>query len=119
MDMFKPKRYKTHYRKPISDNFTGYIFFRISYPHGHTPQPVGLNPFDKCCKESTGGFGYAYHEFFRISRQYIVQRRAIRKVESETSGRWLLHLQPENTSVVIVSKRRVPDFRLWMEDQLK
>jgi DNA-binding LytR/AlgR family response regulator len=54
-------------------------------------------------------------DFFRISRQFIVQRKAIKKVESETSGRLLLHLQPEHTSEVTVSRRRAPDFRLWME----
>jgi hypothetical protein len=54
-------------------------------------------------------------DFFRISRQFIVQRKAIKKVESETSGRLLLHLLPEHTSEVTVSRRRAPDFRLWME----
>jgi hypothetical protein len=54
-------------------------------------------------------------DFFRISRQFIVQKRAIKKVESETSGRLLLHLQPEHTCEVTVSKRRSPDFRQWME----
>ncbi len=54
-------------------------------------------------------------EFFRISRQFIVQRGAIRRVEGESSGRLLLHLPPGNPATVTVSRRRAQLFRQWME----
>ena len=52
--------------------------------------------------------------FFRLNRQFITHRRAIRKVENDGSGRLLLHLQPAHTEEVAVSRRRVAEFRQWM-----
>jgi hypothetical protein len=53
--------------------------------------------------------------FFRISRQFIVQKKAVKKVENESSGRLLLHLQPLISEPVIVSRRRATDFRQWLD----
>lgn len=53
-------------------------------------------------------------DFFRISRQFIANRSAIRKVENDGSGRALLTLQPKPTKEVIVSRRRAPEFRQWL-----
>ncbi|MDO1449058.1 LytTR family DNA-binding domain-containing protein [Rhodocytophaga aerolata] len=53
-------------------------------------------------------------DFFRISRQCIVQKGAIRKVDNESSGRLLLHIQPEHTEQLTVSRRRAPEFKNWM-----
>lgn len=54
-------------------------------------------------------------DFFRISRQFIVQKAAVRRVEGESSGRLQLQLQPQHNSQVTVSRRRAGDFRHWME----
>ncbi len=54
-------------------------------------------------------------DFFRISRQFIVQKGAVKRVEGESSGRLLLYLQPRHSSQVTVSRRRAGDFRQWME----
>lgn len=53
--------------------------------------------------------------FFRLNRQFIVNRTAIKKVENEGPGRLLLQLQPAHTESVTVSRRRAPEFRQWME----
>jgi DNA-binding LytR/AlgR family response regulator len=55
------------------------------------------------------------YTFFRISRQFIVQKKAVKKVESESSGRLLLHLQPQPAGEVTVSRRRAPEFRQWLD----
>jgi len=54
-------------------------------------------------------------DFFRLNRQFIAHRKAIRKVEHDGTGRLLLHLQPAYAEEVAVSRRRVPEFRQWME----
>jgi hypothetical protein len=54
-------------------------------------------------------------DFFRISRQFIIQKGAVRRVEGERSGRLQLQLQPQHSSQVTVSRRRAGDFRQWME----
>ncbi|MDP8269143.1 MAG: LytTR family DNA-binding domain-containing protein [Candidatus Tenebribacter davisii] len=53
-------------------------------------------------------------DFFRISRQMIVAAASIRKIESFFSSRLILTLDPEHSDV-IVSKRKVTAFKLWME----
>ncbi|QIP14382.1 LytTR family transcriptional regulator [Spirosoma aureum] len=53
--------------------------------------------------------------FFRLNRQFVVNRQAIRRVENDGAGRLLLHLQPTHADEVAVSRRRVAEFRRWME----
>jgi DNA-binding LytR/AlgR family response regulator len=53
--------------------------------------------------------------FFRVSRQFIVHRRAIHKVEREGTGRFLLHLHPPHAEEVAVSRRRAAEFRQWVD----
>jgi two-component system LytT family response regulator len=53
-------------------------------------------------------------EFFRINRQMIVAANSIRKIESYFSGRLILTLDPEHPDV-IVSKRKAPAFKIWIE----
>ncbi len=55
-------------------------------------------------------------DFFRISRQFIASRSAIRKVENDGSGRALLTLHPKPTEEVAVSRRRVAEFRQWLSE---
>ncbi|GAB3256393.1 hypothetical protein GCM10027347_18180 [Larkinella harenae] len=52
--------------------------------------------------------------FFRLNRQFIAHRHAVRKVESDGTGRLVLHLQPVHSDEVTVSRRRVAEFRQWM-----
>ena len=53
-------------------------------------------------------------DFFRISRQFIASRNAIRKVENDGSGRALLTLYPRSAEEVAVSRRRLAEFRHWL-----
>ncbi|MBD0257031.1 MAG: LytTR family transcriptional regulator [Cytophagales bacterium] len=54
-------------------------------------------------------------QFFRVSRQFIVHRRAIHRVEREGTGRFLLHLHPSHAEEVAVSRRRAAEFRQWVD----
>ncbi len=54
-------------------------------------------------------------DFFRISRQSVVRREAIKRVDLETSGRLLLKLAQGQVGSLTVSRRRAQDFKQWME----
>ncbi|MDX2067243.1 MAG: LytTR family DNA-binding domain-containing protein [Haliscomenobacter sp.] len=56
-------------------------------------------------------------EFFRLNRQIIAHRQAIRKVETEGSGRLLLQLNPAFSEEVTVSRKKANTFRAWMIGQ--
>lgn len=55
-------------------------------------------------------------EFFRINRQFLAHRQCIRRVQQESSGRLLLDIQPEFTEQVSVARRRVAEFKNWLEN---
>ena len=53
-------------------------------------------------------------EFFRLNRQIIAHRQAIRKVEADGTGRLLLQLSPAFSEEVSVSKKKAGVFKDWM-----
>lgn len=53
-------------------------------------------------------------EFFRLNRQIIAHRQAVRKVESDGSGRLLLQLNPTFSEEVSVSRKKAGGFKEWM-----
>lgn len=53
-------------------------------------------------------------DFFRLNRQIIAHRQAIRKVESDGSGRLLLQLNPTFSEEVSVSRKKAGGFKEWM-----
>jgi two-component system, LytTR family, response regulator LytT len=53
-------------------------------------------------------------QFFRANRQFIVQRKAIREMESYFNGRILIKMAEEAEENIIVSKARVPELKTWM-----
>lgn len=55
------------------------------------------------------------HEFFRISRQMIVNIEAIRKIHRLFNGRLGLELQPKFDGKATVSRQRVNDFKKWVD----
>lgn len=54
-------------------------------------------------------------EFFRVNRQIIAHRQAIRKVEADGSGRLLLQLNPAFSEEVTVSRKKAGVFKNWMQ----
>ena len=54
------------------------------------------------------------HAFFRVNRQFIVHRKAIREVDFYFNGRLLVKTQPAATEQMLISKARVPEFKTWM-----
>jgi two-component system response regulator LytT len=52
--------------------------------------------------------------FFRANRQFIVNRKNIVEVDFYFNGRLSLKMRPDAPENVLVSKARVPDFKLWM-----
>jgi len=52
--------------------------------------------------------------FFRVNRQFIIHRKAIREISFYFNGRLLLKTIPESTDKMLISKARVPEFKSWM-----
>jgi two-component system LytT family response regulator len=53
-------------------------------------------------------------DFFRISRQMIVSRHAIKKIIIWFNGTLRIDLQPGDHANIIISKLRAPQFRQWL-----
>ena len=53
-------------------------------------------------------------KFFRVSRQYLVQRRAISEVFVHFNGKYKLALKPIPKEDVYVSRDRAPEFKKWL-----
>jgi len=52
--------------------------------------------------------------FFRASRQYLVQRRAISDIFVHFNGKYKLGLKPVANEEVYVSRDRAPEFKKWL-----
>ncbi len=54
-------------------------------------------------------------EFFRVNRQFIVSRRAVKDIAVWFGSRLALNLIVETPERIIISKARVPEFKQWMQ----
>ena len=52
--------------------------------------------------------------FFRVNRQLIVRRGAVRGLQAHLNGRYLLRLEPAFEQEVSVSKAKAPVLRRWL-----
>lgn len=55
------------------------------------------------------------HKFIRINRQFIVSRRCIKNIRLYFGNRLKLYLSPIPEGDVIVSRERVPEFKIWLD----
>lgn len=55
-------------------------------------------------------------QFFRVSRNFIVNIKSITKITKFFAGRMKLHLLPEPPQEVMVSRSRSRDFLRWMDE---
>jgi two-component system LytT family response regulator len=53
-------------------------------------------------------------QFFRANRQFIVNRNAISEIDFFFNGRLLVKVNPASKENILISKARVPEFKLWM-----
>jgi len=52
--------------------------------------------------------------FFKANRQFIVNRKAITEVEFFFNSRLSIKTKPTPPEQILVSKARVPEFKIWM-----
>jgi two-component system response regulator LytT len=57
--------------------------------------------------------------FFRANRQYLIQRSAIKSLQSYFNGRLIVHLEPQPKERIIVSKANASRLRAWLNDAKK
>ncbi len=53
--------------------------------------------------------------FFRVSRQFIINVRAIKKIKPSSYGKSTLEIKPQFEGQIIVSKARTPRLKKWVE----
>ncbi|GAB3891951.1 LytTR family DNA-binding domain-containing protein [Larkinella knui] len=58
----------------------------------------------------------APNDFFRVSRQHIVNVKAIREIESYPGGRLAIRLVCQSPKPILVSASRIREFRQWLEE---
>ena len=54
--------------------------------------------------------------FFRVNRQYLIQRPAIKSLENYFNGRLVVHIFPESKERIIVSKANASRLKAWLND---
>ena len=54
--------------------------------------------------------------FFRANRQYLIQRSAIKSLQTYFNGRLVVNLQPRAKDQIIVSKANASKLKLWLQD---
>ena len=54
--------------------------------------------------------------FFRANRQYLIQRSAIKSLQTYFNGRMVVNLHPKEKDQIIVSKANVSQLRLWLNN---
>lgn len=52
--------------------------------------------------------------FFRVNRQYIVQRKAIKDLKLYFNGKLILNVHPITKEHIVISKAKVPVFKAWL-----
>ena len=52
--------------------------------------------------------------FFRANRQFIISREAVKDIAIWFGSRLALNLKVETPEKIIISKARVPEFKLWL-----
>jgi len=53
-------------------------------------------------------------EFFRVNRQFIVHRKAIKNLQLYFNGKLILNLESKPTEQIVVSKAKAPQLKKWM-----
>ena len=70
-------------------------------------------PVDKTLE--TLGRELPIDEFFRANRQFIIARHAVKDVAVWFGSRLALNLMMDTPERIIISKARVPEFKLWLQ----
>lgn len=55
--------------------------------------------------------------FFRVNRQYLISRQAIRDIDLWFNNRLAINLRVPADERILVSKQRVNDFKTWFSGQ--
>lgn len=54
--------------------------------------------------------------FFKVNRQYLIQRAAIKSLQTYFNGRMVINLQPQEKDKIVVSKANVPKLKEWLKN---
>lgn len=101
--------------KLLQDTEIAYLYsehktvFVVTFENQKYPMDITLEGFEKILNPAL---------FYRISRQFIVQQKAIRKMEPASKQRIALTLSPATKHETITSFERTPSFKKWLLGEL-
>jgi two-component system LytT family response regulator len=52
--------------------------------------------------------------FYRINRQFIVQRQAIKRINYSFNGKLTINVSPKFDDSIVISKSKAKHFKEWM-----
>lgn len=55
-------------------------------------------------------------QFYRLNRQFIVQRNAVNRIKYASNGKLRVIVSPESNNPLIVSKSKSKSFKKWMAE---
>ncbi|MEM1260553.1 MAG: LytTR family DNA-binding domain-containing protein [Bacteroidota bacterium] len=55
------------------------------------------------------------NDFFRVNRQFIVQRKAIKSLQLYFNRKLILNIDPKPPEKIVVSKVKAPKLKLWID----
>ena len=59
------------------------------------------------------------NDFFRVNRQFIVQRKAIKSLQLYFNRKLILNIDPKPQEKIVVSKAKAPKLKLWINEAHK
>jgi two-component system, LytTR family, response regulator LytT len=54
--------------------------------------------------------------FFRANRQYLIQRAAIKSLQTYFNGRLVVNLQPQEKDKIVISKANASRLKAWLKN---
>ena len=54
-------------------------------------------------------------QFFRVNRQYVIARKAVKNLNTWFTGRLVVNLIVPAEEKIIMSRQKVTDFKKWIE----
>ena len=54
--------------------------------------------------------------FYRVNRQYIIQRKSIEKVSYPFNGKLKITISPKSKETIVISKAKSKHFKEWLSN---
>lgn len=56
-------------------------------------------------------------DFYRVNRQYLINRRIVKKVQKYSEGQYSIHINSDLIEKVYIRRNKVPEFYNWLSNK--